>query len=89
MLKVDVLGRPAEDNALWATLDGGQGQTRLLLDCGAGTLDAVPFSHLQAVDAVLFSHLHMDHVGGFDTLFRAIFDRPAAIAFQRPREPLQ
>lgn len=78
MLKVDVLGRPAEDNALWATLDGGQSQTRLLLDCGAGTLDAVPFGHLQAVDAVLFSHLHMDHVGGFDSLFRALFDRPAA-----------
>ncbi|UBV43222.1 ribonuclease Z [Deinococcus taeanensis] len=76
MLQARVLGRPAEDNALWVTADRGQGQTRLLLDCGAGTLDSVPFTEVQATDHLLFSHLHMDHVGGFDDFFRVTFDRP-------------
>ncbi|WP_102126905.1 MBL fold metallo-hydrolase [Deinococcus planocerae] len=76
MLKAQVLGRPAEDNALWVTADTGQGQTRLLLDCGARTLDTLPFAEVRAVDHVLFSHLHMDHVAGFDSLFRATFDLP-------------
>ncbi|GAA5511598.1 ribonuclease BN [Deinococcus carri] len=75
MLKAEVLGRPAEDNALWVSADSGQGQTRLLLDCGEDTLDALPLSEVQAVDHLLFSHLHMDHVAGFDTFFRANFDR--------------
>ncbi|BDP42546.1 ribonuclease Z [Deinococcus aetherius] len=76
MLRAQVLGSPAEDNALWVTADTGQGQTRLLLDCGARTLDALPLAEVRAVDHVLFSHLHMDHVAGFDDLFRAVFDRP-------------
>ncbi|MFC6750295.1 MBL fold metallo-hydrolase [Deinococcus aquaticus] len=77
MLRTRVLGRPAEDNALWVVADSGQGQTRLLLDCGAHVLDGVPFAEVQATDHLLFSHLHMDHVGGFDDFFRATFDRPA------------
>lgn len=76
MLRAQVLGLPAEDNALWLTANTGQGQTRLLLDCGARTLDALPFAEVRAVDHVLFSHLHMDHVAGFDSLFRAVFDQP-------------
>ena len=72
-----MLGRPAEDNALWVVADSGQGQTRLLLDCGAHVLDTLPFAEVQATDHLLLSHLHMDHVGGFDDFFRATFDRPA------------
>ncbi|GAA5532190.1 MBL fold metallo-hydrolase [Deinococcus aluminii] len=75
MLKVQVLGHPTGDNALWVTADSGQGQTRLLLDCGEDTLDALPLAEIQAIDHLLFSHLHMDHVAGFDTFFRANFDR--------------
>jgi len=77
MLKARVLGRPAEDNALWVTADSGQGRTRLLLDCGARVLDTLPFAEVQATDHLLLSHLHMDHVGGFDDFFRATFDRAA------------
>lgn len=77
MLRTRVLGRPAEDNALWVVADSGQGQTRLLLDCGAHVLDTLPFAEVQATDHLLLSHLHMDHVGGFDDFFRATFDRPA------------
>ncbi|MEF2279869.1 MBL fold metallo-hydrolase [Deinococcus sp. YIM 134068] len=76
MLTALVLGLPADDNALWVTADTGQGRTRLLLDCGARTLDALPFAEVRAVNHVLFSHLHMDHVAGFDALFRATFDLP-------------
>lgn len=76
MIRAQVLGRPAEDNALWVTADSRQGRTRLLLDCGAGVLHGVPFADVQATDHLLFSHLHMDHVGGFDDFFRATFDRP-------------
>ncbi|GGL12360.1 ribonuclease Z [Deinococcus radiotolerans] len=72
-----MLGRPAEDNALWVTADSGQGRTRLLLDCGAHVLDTLPFAEVQATDHLLLSHLHMDHVGGFDDFFRATFDRAA------------
>ncbi|WP_034385015.1 MBL fold metallo-hydrolase [Deinococcus sp. YIM 77859] len=75
MLKVQVLGRPTGDNALWVTADSGQGQTRLLLDCGEDTLDGLPLAEIQATDHLLFSHLHMDHVAGFDRFFRATFDR--------------
>lgn len=75
MLQAQVLGQPGEDNALWVIADSGQGRKRMLFDCGAGTLTALPFSERQAVDHLLFSHLHMDHVGGFDDFFRATFDR--------------
>lgn len=75
MLRVQVLGGPAQDNALFVAADSGQGITRLLLDCGGHTLDAVPFSEVQQIDHVLFSHLHMDHVAGFDDFFRVNFER--------------
>src|SRR5262249_22763221 len=35
-----------------------------------------PFSDVSAIDHVFFSHLHMDHVGGFDTFFRCVYNRP-------------
>lgn len=75
MFKIDVLGQPAEDNALLITADNGNGLTRLLLDCGESTLQKVPFSDVQAIDHLLFSHLHMDHVAGFDSFFRMNFER--------------
>lgn len=75
MLRIQVLGQPTTDNALLVTADSGNGQTRLLLDCGAGTLDTVDFAEIQAIDHLLFSHLHIDHISGFDAFFRANFER--------------
>ncbi|MEN9936678.1 MAG: hypothetical protein RLZZ387_3257 [Chloroflexota bacterium] len=70
-----MLGAPGHDNALLVRVQTGQTIHRLLLDCGAGCLDAVPVAELQAVDHLLFSHLHMDHVAGFDDFFRHTFNR--------------
>ena len=75
MLRANVLGQPTQDNALFVTADSGNGQTRLLLDCGGHTLGALPLCEVQATDHLLFSHLHMDHVAGFDDFFRVNFDR--------------
>jgi ribonuclease Z len=70
-----VLGAPGHDNALFVWVTSGQTIHRLLFDCGEGCVAKVPYSDVLAVDHVLFSHLHMDHVGGFDSLFRSIFNR--------------
>ncbi|MFM8221121.1 MAG: MBL fold metallo-hydrolase [Planctomycetaceae bacterium] len=71
----EILGRPGQDNALLVRVDSGQGVKRLLFDCGEGCLDGVSFSELQLLDQVFFSHFHIDHVAGFDALFRAVFNR--------------
>lgn len=74
-LRHEVLGLPGRDNALWLTVDGGQGTARYLFDCGDGCLTGRSFSEIQSLDGLFFSHLHMDHVGGFDAFFRCVFDR--------------
>ncbi len=70
-----ILGDPGLDNALWVLVNSGQSITRILFDCGEGCLSGLPVSEVQAFDHLFFSHLHMDHVAGFDSLFRCTFDR--------------
>src|ERR1700740_2472188 len=74
-LSFQVLGDPGRDNALLVSIDSGQAVSRLLFDCGDGCLGQLPFGEVQAIDHLFFSHLHMDHVGGFDSFFRATFSR--------------
>ena len=74
-LSFQVLGDAGRDNALFVKVDTGQNITRLLFDCGAECLDAVPFGEVEQIDHLLFSHLHMDHVAGFDTFFRCTYGR--------------
>lgn len=76
-LSFDVLGGPGQDNALYVRIDTGQAVHRLLFDCGEGVLAALDFSEVLQIDQLFFSHLHMDHVAGFDSFFRATFDRTA------------
>ncbi len=71
----EVLGGPARDNALLVRIDSGQGIERLLFDCGEGCLDGISFGELQQIGRLFFSHLHMDHVAGFDSFFRANYGR--------------
>lgn len=70
-----VLGNAGEDNALLVQVDSGQSVERLLFDCGEGCVSALSFADVLALDHLFFSHLHMDHVAGFDSFFRATFNR--------------
>lgn len=74
-LGYEILGGPGEDNALLVRIDSGQGIARLLFDCGEGCLAGLGLGEIQQIDHLLFSHLHMDHIGGFDSFFRATFNR--------------
>lgn len=71
----DILGAPGKDNAAVVRVNTGQRSYRLLFDCGEMCLATVGLGEIQSIDHVLFSHLHMDHVGGFDSFFRAVFNR--------------
>ena len=52
MLHAEVLGQPAADSALWVRADSGQGQQRLLFDCGEGVLAGLPFAEVQALSLI-------------------------------------
>ena len=71
-----VLGAAGRDNALWVRVDSGQARHRLLFDCGDCLAD-LSRSEIRRIDHLFFSHLHMDHVAGFDALFRCTYDRDA------------
>lgn len=70
-----VLGKAGHDNALFVWVTSGQAIQRLLFDCGEGCVAEVPYADVLAIDHLLFSHLHMDHIGGFDSFFRSVFNR--------------
>jgi ribonuclease Z len=70
-----VLGEPGGDNALYVRVETGQRIHRLLFDCGEGVVAPLGFAEVQSVDHLCFSHLHMDHIGGFDSFFRATYNR--------------
>ena len=74
-ISFEILGSPGSDNALLVRVDSGQSLSRLLFDCGDGCLQSVPYAELLAIDHLFLSHLHMDHIAGFDYLFRALFNR--------------
>jgi ribonuclease Z len=70
-----VLGNPGSDNALFVQVDSGQSVERLLFDCGEGCVSELPFADVLTIDHLFLSHCHMDHVAGFDSFFRATFNR--------------
>jgi ribonuclease Z len=70
-----VLGTPGKDNAALVHINTGKTIHRLLFDCGEACLAEVGLAEVQKIDHLCFSHLHMDHVGGFDSFFRATFNR--------------
>lgn len=76
-LHATILGQPGGDNALFVSVNRGQRIHRLLLDCGEVGLAALPPTDVRGLDHLLLSHLHMDHIGGFDSLFRQLFSRGA------------
>lgn len=70
-----ILGGPGRDNALLVQVDSGQAVERLLFDCGEGCVSELSFGEIQDIDHVFFSHFHMDHIAGFDSFFRCVFNR--------------
>lgn len=70
-----ILGAAGHDNALFVKINRGTAIYRLLCDCGEVGLAGLPHTDLQALDHLLLSHLHIDHISGFDTLFRRTFNR--------------
>lgn len=72
-----ILGQPGGDNALFVSVNRGQRIHRLLFDCGEVGLATLPLTDVRGIDHLLLSHLHMDHIGGFDSLFRQTFSRGA------------
>jgi len=85
-IEFQVLGAAGRDNAVYARINSGQAIERLLFDCGEGCVGELPPAEAQAIDHLLFSHLHMDHVGGFDTLFRQTFFRERPVRAWGPPE---
>ena len=74
-LDFTVLGKPGRDNALFIRVEPGTELKRFLFDCGEGTLNKLKHSEIRNIDALFLSHLHIDHIAGFDYLFRRIYDR--------------
>jgi len=75
MLEFQILGGAGCDNALFIKANSGQHVTRLMFDCGEGCPGDVPSGEMKDLDVLFFSHLHMDHIAGFDALFRGLYDR--------------
>src|SRR5579883_1812763 len=85
-IEFQVLGAAGRDNAVYARVNTGQTIHRLLFDCGEGCVGELAVSEAQAIDHLLFSHLHMDHVAGFDSLFRQTFFRERPMRVWGPPE---
>ena len=74
-LDIRILGRQGADNAVLVNISTGQQNSRLLMDCGEGTVSSLSMAESSGIDHVLFSHYHMDHIAGFDSFFRRHYDR--------------
>ncbi|MCC7335237.1 MAG: hypothetical protein IT422_09070 [Pirellulaceae bacterium] len=75
MINFQILGEPGRDNAVLLSVDSGKAVHKLLFDCGYGCLDSVAIADIMSLDGVFFSHFHMDHVSGFDYMFRLNYNR--------------
>lgn len=74
-LHYKILGEPTCDNALFVQIDSGQSVESLLFDCGEDCAKSLSSARRLGTDHLLFSHLHMDHISGFDSFFRCVYDR--------------
>ncbi len=85
-IKFQVLGKPGFDNAVIAWINSGNELTRVLLDCGENVIRKLKQGDVQEIGIILFSHLHIDHIAGFDYLFRRIFMNDDPIKVFGPEE---
>lgn len=75
MINYQILGGAGRDNAVWCRVETGQSIQRLLFDCGSHCVSRLGVAEAHDVDILFFSHLHIDHIAGFDDLFRLTFNR--------------
>ena len=61
--------------------------TRILLDCGPGTLTRFPDGMIEELDILVLSHLHWDHVSDVLPLRYALERMDKHIALMLPEEP--
>ncbi len=80
----NILGKPGRDNALYIKINSGKRFYRLLFDCGESVLASLDQSEIKSIDYIFFSHCHIDHVAGFDYLFRRIYDREKPVVIYGP-----
>ena len=83
-IEYQILGRPGKDNALYVRLNSGTKMYRILFDCGEKTLDELKQHEIKGINYIFFSHLHIDHISGFDYLFRRNYDRNKPIFIWGP-----
>jgi ribonuclease Z len=83
-INYSVLGKPGKDNALFVRVNSGKRFYRMLFDCGESVLSTVEQGDIKTLDYIFFSHCHIDHIAGFDYLFRRIFDREKPVIVYGP-----
>ncbi len=83
-LEHKILGTIDGDNALFVRVNAGQAVQNVLFDCGEGCVLNLEFADVLALDHVCFSHFHVDHVAGFDSLFRARLNLEKPLHFWSP-----
>lgn len=88
-LTFSVLGKPGNDNSVFIKVDSGQNITRVLLDTGANCLYQLSRNEIAQIDHVCFSHFHMDHICGFDTVFRMLYSKPTPVHFWGPKDTIK
>jgi ribonuclease Z len=88
-LTFSVLGKPGNDNAVFIKIDTGQKIVRILLDTGANCLHQLNRNEIAQLDHVCFSHFHMDHICGFDTVFRLLYSKPEPVHFWGPKDTIK
>lgn len=84
-LQSQILGFPGQDNALCVRVDTGQSNYDLLMDCGEVAVGRLlGKARVQGLHGFFLSHAHMDHICGFDGLFRFVFARPTPFHIYGP-----
>ncbi|EKD27899.1 MAG: Ribonuclease Z [uncultured bacterium] len=85
-IETKILGIHGQDNSLFVKLDTGHHIYQILFDCGQSGFSNLGKSILQEMDHLFLSHCHMDHISGFDGLFRHLYSRRRPFIIWGPKD---
>ncbi|MBN2145295.1 MAG: hypothetical protein JW774_11795 [Candidatus Aureabacteria bacterium] len=71
---------------MFTRLDTGQNVYHFLMDCGEACLYSIGKGLIQEIDHLFLSHCHMDHLCGFDGIFRHLYSRPRPFEIWGPSD---